>query len=78
MPRLLIALVAGVVSIGMAATEPTQARLLVNIVVDGLDTDYLDLLRNHFGEGGFRRLERDGALILNADYGPGHRLCENL
>ena len=71
MPRLLIALVAGVVSIGMAATEPTQARLLVNIVVDGLDTDYLDLLRNHLGEGGFRRLERDGALILNADYGPG-------
>lgn len=71
MPGLLVALVAGMASIGMTAAEPAQAKLLLNIIVDGLDTDYLDLLRSHFGEGGFRRLERDGAVILNADYGPG-------
>lgn len=70
MPRLLTALVAGVVYIGISAATP-QPRLLVNIVVDGLDADYIDLLRDQFGEGGFRRLERDGAIILHADYGPG-------
>lgn len=40
-------------------------------MVDGLDTDYIDLLKEQFGEGGFNRLSRDGAVILNADYGPG-------
>ncbi len=71
MPRLFIALVASVASLGMSAADAAQARLLVSIVVDGLDTQYLDLLREHFGEGGFRRLEREGAVILNAEYGPG-------
>lgn len=70
-PRLFIALVASVASFGIAASNPEQARLLVSIVVDGLDNDYLQLLRDRFGEGGFRRLEREGAVILNVDYGPG-------
>ena len=71
MPRLFIALVASVAALGMSAADAEQARLLVGIVVDGLDNDYLDLLRDRFGEGGFRRLEREGAVILNTDYGPG-------
>ena len=71
MPRLFIALVASVAALGMSAADAAQARLLVGIVVDGLDTDYIDLLRERFGDGGFRRLEREGAVILNADYGPG-------
>lgn len=66
-----MALVAGVAALGMSAADAPQARLLVSIVVDGLDSDYLDLLRERFGQGGFRRLERDGAVILNAEYGPG-------
>ncbi len=70
-PRLFMALVAGVAALGMSAADAPQARLLVSIVVDGLDSDYLELLRERFGQGGFRRLERDGAVILNADYGPG-------
>ncbi len=70
-PRLVVALVASFAAIGMAAADAAQARLLVNIVVDGLDADYLDLLRERFGEGGFRRLERDGAFVTAADYGPG-------
>ncbi len=71
MPRLFIALVASVAALGMSAADAERTRLLVGIVVDGLDTEYIDLLRERFGEGGFRRLERDGAVILNADYGPG-------
>ena len=66
-----MALVASVVSIQLCAAEVQQARLLVGIVVDGLDTDYLDLLRERFGEGGFRRLEREAAFIPSADFGPG-------
>lgn len=54
---------------GLGATEPERARLLVGIVVDGLESDYLDLLRERFGEGGFRRLEQQGVTIANADYG---------
>lgn len=67
-----MALVAGVASLGMSAADAVRTpRLLVNIVVDGLDADCLDLLRDCFGDGGFRRLERQGAVIVNADYGPG-------
>lgn len=69
-PRLFVALVAGVVSLGMGAADSGQARLLLTVVVDGLDADYLGLLDSHFGDGGFRRLQRDGA-VLTADYGPG-------
>lgn len=71
MPRLLLALVASVAALGAAAAEPAQARLLLTVMVDGLDADYLDLLREQFTEGGFRRLEREGAIISHADYGPG-------
>ncbi|MDE5661906.1 MAG: hypothetical protein K2I04_04690, partial [Muribaculaceae bacterium] len=63
MPRLFIALVASVAALGMSAADAERTRLLVGIVVDGLDTEYIDLLRERFGEGGFRRLERDGAVI---------------
>ncbi|MCH5222379.1 MAG: alkaline phosphatase family protein [Muribaculaceae bacterium] len=71
MPRLLMALVASVATLGLCAADAGQSKLLVGIVVDGLDADYLDLLRSHFGNSGFRLLEREGAVILNADYG-GH------
>lgn len=69
-PKLFVALVAGMVSLGVSAADAGQARLLLTVVVDGLDADYLSLLADNFGEGGFKRLERDGALLM-ADYGPG-------
>ena len=37
----------------------------------GTQSDYLDLLHNHFTDGGFGRLMRDGATLSNVDYGPG-------
>lgn len=69
MPGIVFALVTSLAAVNMSAADAGQARLLVSIVVDGLDNDYLDLLREHFGTGGFRRLERDGAVIVNADFG---------
>ena len=68
MPKLLIALLASMAVVNLYGATPGQARLLVSIMVDGLDADYLDLLRERFGENGFRRLERDAAK-LTADYG---------
>lgn len=68
MPKLLIALVASLAAMNLHGATPEQARLLVSIMVDGLDADYLDLLREQFGEGGFKRLEREG-VSLTADYG---------
>ena len=68
-PRIMVALVASLAAMGLSASEPERARLLVGIVVDGLESDYLELLRDRFGEGGFRRLEREGLTIANADYG---------
>lgn len=48
-----------------------RPSLVVGIVVEGLDEEYVELLRNHFGEGGFNRLLNDGVTIENIDYGPG-------
>ena len=69
MPRFMVVLVASIAAMGIAAAEPERAKLLVGIVVDGLESDYLDLLRDRFGEGGFRRLEREGVTIANTDFG---------
>lgn len=69
LPRIMVALVASLAAMGISAAEPERARLLVGIVVDGLESDYLELLRDRFGDGGFRRLEREGVTIANADYG---------
>lgn len=66
-----MALVTSVAVLGMSAADAARAKLLVSIMVDGLDVDKLEMLKECFGDGGFRRFERHGALILNADYGPG-------
>ena len=52
-----------------AATACAQPRLVVGIVVDGLEQEYVDLLRGQFTSGGFNRLIRDGVTIENADFG---------
>lgn len=70
MPKLILALMASVAAMNIHGATPEQARLLVTIVVDGLDSDYLDLLREQFGEGGFKKLEDKGA-ELTIDYGTG-------
>lgn len=52
-----------------AQTAPKRPQMVVGIMVEGLSQDYLDLLHNHFTDGGFKRLMRDGATLSNVDYG---------
>ncbi len=72
LPPFVLALVAGIAAAaGLHAAGPgEEPRLLLNIVVEGLDSETLDLLNEKFApDGGFRKL-RDGSLTLtNADYG---------
>lgn len=68
LPRLMMALAASVVTIG-AGAEPQQIKLVVGIVVDGLDGDCLDLLEERFGAGGFRLMGSRGTTFNAVDYG---------
>ncbi len=45
-------------SVSIWAQKP---KLVVNIVVDGLRSDYIDMLWDDFGDGGFRRMVEGGA-----------------
>lgn len=68
--RLVIVLLASIVGMALPSAEAKERpRLVVGIVVDGLQADYLRNLQDYFGQGGFRRLMRDGVVIANADYG---------
>lgn len=66
-------LVAAISSITVTAQENgtpgKRPSLVVGIVVEGLSTDYIDLLKNQFGTGGFRRLLEQGVSITDVDYG---------
>jgi hypothetical protein len=59
-------LVASMVTMAVSAKQP---KLVVGIVVDGLQSEYIDLLREQFGANGFNRLLRDGVVLDNVDYG---------
>ncbi|MDE6463164.1 MAG: hypothetical protein K2L16_00840 [Muribaculaceae bacterium] len=70
-PRLLIALAASVAAMGATAqsADGQQFRLLLGIVVEGLDDAGLEQLRDRLGEGGFRMLAEKGIYIPAVDYG---------
>lgn len=42
---------------------------MVEIVVDQLRTDYIEYLRDYFGEGGFKALLADGVYMRDVDFG---------
>ncbi|MDE6491203.1 MAG: alkaline phosphatase family protein [Muribaculaceae bacterium] len=69
--RIAIAIIASMVVSATAHTAVTAKRpqLVVGIVVDGLNAEYLDLLGDYFSDDGFKRLMRDGVTIANLDYG---------
>jgi hypothetical protein len=71
MPKIVLALIASMVTMGLPAhaAEQIQPRLVVGIMVDGLEREYLDLLRAQFGQGGFNRLINNSVELTNADYG---------
>lgn len=66
--RLIAVLAAGLVSVAVQAARP---RIVVGIMVDGLQQEYIDLLRSSFGSEGFNRLLNSGIVLENVDYGPG-------
>ncbi len=74
--RIAAALVVSVMTMGLSAATKSVApkqrpALVVGIFVEGLSADYVNLLRDNFGEDGFNRFVRQGAVIENIDYGPG-------
>ncbi len=56
---------AGTVS---AQTTPDVPRLVVNIVIDQLRTDYMEAFSPLYGEKGFRRLLSEGCVYSQAEY----------
>lgn len=67
-PGIFLALITSVVGLAIPAAADNP-RMVVSIMIDGLDDQYLELLRNKFGPNGFNRLLRDGVIISNVDYG---------
>ncbi len=65
--------------IATAQKTPQQPKLIIGIVVDQMRYDYLYKYSHHYGEGGIKRLLREGKSFENAHYnyaptytGPGH------
>lgn len=70
--RLVCALVASLVTMGLhAQTAGPRPTLVVGILVEGLDEDYIDLLKHKFGEDGFKRLINNGVTLESVEYGSG-------
>ncbi len=78
MKRSLLILSLIIFSIGLKG-QTERPKLVVGIMVDQMKQEYLWRFENHFGEGGFKRLMRDGFSAKNGHYnyaststGPGH------
>lgn len=70
--RLLVAFIASMMGLGVSASpgdDPGQPKLVVGIMVDELQEEYINLLRHYFTKGGFNRMLNNGVLISNVDYG---------
>ncbi len=70
---LLMAIIASMMSLQMSAAvpgeEPDQPKLVLGIVVEDLQEEYINLLRKYFTQGGFNRLLNNGVLLQNVDFG---------
>lgn len=67
--RLLSSMVMGLMTISAVAhTDSDRPRLVVSIVIDQLRTDYLEYLREYFGDTGFNRMLRDGLYLRDVDF----------
>lgn len=69
--KLVCALVAAsaVLPLSVEATMPRRPRLVVGIVINGLDIDKIYQLREHLTAGGFNRLLDKGVTITDLSYG---------
>lgn len=69
MKHLLTTIVVGLAGIqGLTLEAQSRPKLMVGIVVDQLRTDYLEDLKDMFGNGGFRRLMNNGVYFQDIDY----------
>lgn len=70
--RLIVAFIASMMGLGASASpeeDPGQPKLVVGIVVEDLQEEYIHLLRQYFTQGGFNRLVNRGVRFTNVDYG---------
>src|SRR3954452_4945760 len=65
---LLLLLPLGVLARGENTTRQSTPKLAVLVYFDQLRGDYLSRWEKLFGEGGFRRLMKDGAWFQNCHY----------
>lgn len=63
--------VSAVLPLSAQTTLPRRPKLVVGIVINGLDIDKVYQLREHFTTGGFNRLLDKGVTLTNINYGSG-------
>lgn len=69
MNRLITSVLFGLVTINtVVQADPSRPRLVVGIVVDQLRTDYMEYLKDLFGEKGLRRLMEQGMYMPDVDF----------
>lgn len=61
-------LLVGLVSFSAMSQAQVRPKLVVGIVIDQLQTEYIDYLKELFGEKGFRRLINNGLYIKDLDF----------
>ncbi|MDE6295683.1 MAG: alkaline phosphatase family protein [Muribaculaceae bacterium] len=67
--RFISSMVMGLMTINAVAhTDASRPRLVVSIVIDQLRTDYLEYLREYFGDTGFNRMVREGLYLRDVDF----------
>ena len=71
-PRMLSFVAATMVSTALSVVlGAKQPRLVLGVFIEGLRMETLQDLAPYFGHDGFNRLLRQGAVITDADFGPG-------
>lgn len=67
--RLVTSILASIVAVSaLSQTNGGRPQLVVEIMIDQLRSDYIELLQNHFGECGFKRLAENGVCFENVDF----------
>lgn len=67
--RMLGSLIAGLVSFTALSQTGVRPKLVVGIIVDQLQSDYLDYLHDLLGKDGFRRFMEQGVWYRELDFG---------
>lgn len=66
--RLINSILVGLVSFSAMSQAQVRPKLVVGIVIDQLQTEYIEYLKELFGEKGFRRLINNGLYIKDLDF----------